>query len=67
MAGGLITLAALLLGGVDTGWTFYEPYSTFYATGYVILAVFGIFVPASRRSSPVSTSSSPCTSCARRE
>ena len=34
----------LLLGGIDTGWTFYEPYSTFYATGYIILAVFGIFV-----------------------
>jgi cytochrome c oxidase subunit 1 len=44
IAGGLITLAALLLGGIDTGWTFYEPYSTFYATGYIILAVFGIFV-----------------------
>jgi cytochrome c oxidase subunit 1 len=42
--GGLLTIAALLLGGVDTGWTFYEPYSTFYATGYVILAVSGIFV-----------------------
>jgi cytochrome c oxidase subunit 1 len=44
IAGGLITIAALLLGGVDTGWTFYEPYSTFYATGYIILTVFGIFV-----------------------
>ena len=44
MAGGLITLAALVLGGLDTGWTFYEPYSTFYATGYLILGVFGIFV-----------------------
>jgi cytochrome c oxidase subunit 1 len=44
IAGGLITIAALLLGGIDTGWTFYEPYSTFYATGYLILAVFGIFV-----------------------
>ena len=44
VAGGVITIAALLLGGVDTGWTFYEPYSTFYATGYVILTVFGIFV-----------------------
>jgi cytochrome c oxidase subunit 1 len=44
IAGGLITITALLLGGVDTGWTFYEPYSTFYATGYLILAVFGIFV-----------------------
>jgi cytochrome c oxidase subunit 1 len=44
IAGGLITIAALLLGGIDTGWTFYEPYSTFYATGYIILALFGIFV-----------------------
>jgi cytochrome c oxidase subunit 1 len=44
VAGGLLTIAALLLGGIDTGWTFYEPYSTFYATGYVILAVGGIFV-----------------------
>ena len=44
IAGGLITIAALLFGGIDTGWTFYEPYSTFYATGYIILAIFGIFV-----------------------
>jgi cytochrome c oxidase subunit 1 len=44
IAGGLLTIAALLFGGVDTGWTFYEPYSTFYANGYVILAVLGIFV-----------------------
>jgi cytochrome c oxidase subunit 1 len=44
MAGGLLTVASLLLGGIDTGWTFYEPYSTFYATGYVILAVSGIFL-----------------------
>ncbi len=44
VAGGLLTIAALLLGGIDTGWTFYEPYSTFYATGYVVLAVSGIFV-----------------------
>jgi cytochrome c oxidase subunit 1 len=29
----LITLTALLIGGLDTGLTFYEPYSTFYATG----------------------------------
>ncbi|HEX3676938.1 MAG TPA: cbb3-type cytochrome c oxidase subunit I [Sphingomicrobium sp.] len=44
MAGGLLTIAALILGGVDTGWTFYEPYSTFYATGYLILAITGIVV-----------------------
>ena len=44
IAGGLVTLAALLMGGVDTGWTFYEPYSTYYANGYVILAISGIFL-----------------------
>jgi cytochrome c oxidase subunit 1 len=44
IAGGLLTIAALLFGGVDTGWTFYEPYSTLYANGYIILAVLGIFV-----------------------
>jgi cytochrome c oxidase subunit 1 len=26
--GGLFTVAALVAGGVDTGWTFYTPYST---------------------------------------
>src|ERR687892_103968 len=28
MTGGLFSLVAILLGGVDTGWTFYTPYST---------------------------------------
>ncbi len=28
MLGGTITIYALLAGGVDTGWTFYAPYST---------------------------------------
>src|SRR3954463_1546374 len=27
MAGGLLTLGAMFMGGVDTGWTFYAPYS----------------------------------------
>ena len=44
IAGGALTIVSLLLGGIDTGWTFYEPYSTFYATGYVILAISGIFL-----------------------
>jgi cytochrome c oxidase subunit 1 len=44
IAGGALTIFSLLLGGIDTGWTFYEPYSTFYATGYVILAISGIFL-----------------------
>jgi cytochrome c oxidase subunit 1 len=42
--GGLFTLAALVLGGVDTGWTFYTPLSTQYVNGHVILAAVGIFI-----------------------
>lgn len=30
IAGGSITLWALFIGGVDTGWTFYTPFSTAY-------------------------------------
>ncbi|MGI4876953.1 MAG: cytochrome c oxidase subunit I [Janthinobacterium lividum] len=44
MIGGAITLVALTVGGLDTGWTFYPPYSTSYANGFVILGVAGIFV-----------------------
>ncbi|MBA3943325.1 MAG: cbb3-type cytochrome c oxidase subunit I, partial [Herpetosiphonaceae bacterium] len=28
MVGGLFTIAVVIMGGVDTGWTFYTPYST---------------------------------------
>src|SRR6266581_2584003 len=42
--GGLFTLSALIAGGVDTGWTFYTPYSTTYSNGYVILTVVGVFI-----------------------
>ena len=44
VAGGLLTLAALLAGGVDTGWTFYTPLSTLYSNSQVLLAALGIFV-----------------------
>jgi cytochrome c oxidase subunit 1 len=44
MAGGTITLAALFLGGVDTGWTFYTPYSTMFSNSHVTLTLFGVFV-----------------------
>ena len=37
-------LAALFLGGVDTGWTFYTPYSTMFSNSYVVLTLVGIFV-----------------------
>ncbi|HYK21323.1 MAG TPA: cbb3-type cytochrome c oxidase subunit I [Pyrinomonadaceae bacterium] len=44
MLGGLITVYALLVGGVDTGWTFYAPYSTTFSNSYVVAAGIGIFV-----------------------
>ena len=44
ITGGALALAALLLGGVDTGWTFYTPYSTLYSNSYVTLAAAGVFV-----------------------
>ena len=44
ITGGLLTLLALLAGGVDTGWTFYTPFSTLYSNGHVLLAAAGVFV-----------------------
>src|SRR3954462_6585998 len=44
MIGGLFTFLALVVGGVDTGWTFYTPLSSQYATGHVVLVVVGIFI-----------------------
>src|SRR3954462_5342956 len=42
--GGLFTLTAVISGGVDTGWTFYTPYSSVYANTHVILTAVGIFI-----------------------
>jgi len=42
--GGVVTIYALLAGGVDTGWTFYAPYSTTFSNSYVIAAGLGIFI-----------------------
>src|SRR5258705_7478816 len=52
LAGGLITIYALLAGGVDTGWTFYTPFSTTFSNPYAVVAGLGIFVNAL---SPIST------------
>lgn len=41
--GVIITLIAILGGGIDTGWTFYTPYSTA-TTGNILLMTFGVFV-----------------------
>ncbi|MBA2335691.1 MAG: cbb3-type cytochrome c oxidase subunit I, partial [Blastocatellia bacterium] len=43
-AGGALTLYSLLQGGVDTGWTFYTPYSTTFSNTYVMAVGLGIFI-----------------------
>ncbi len=42
--GGILTVWALLQGGVDTGWTFYTPYSTQFSNTYVMAVGLGIFI-----------------------
>lgn len=42
--GGGLTLWALMQGGVDTGWTFYTPYSTTFSNTYVMAVGLGIFI-----------------------
>src|SRR5271168_1210456 len=44
LIGGTFTLAALVLGGVDTGWTFTTPLPTHYLNTHVITAATAIFV-----------------------
>jgi len=44
VAAGALALWSLIHGGVDTGWTFYTPYSTTYANSHVISMAAGIFV-----------------------
>ena len=42
--GGLFTMYAVFSGGVDTGWTFYTPYSSTYSNTHVIAAAVGVFI-----------------------
>ncbi len=44
VAGALFTLWAIVHGGVDTGWTFYTPYSTASSNSHVITTAVGIFI-----------------------
>jgi cytochrome c oxidase subunit 1 len=44
VAGGAFATWSLIRGGVDTGWTFYTPYSTTYANSHVISMAAGVFV-----------------------
>ena len=42
--GGLVTLSAIVSGGVETGWTFYTPYSTTFSNGHVVAAITGVTI-----------------------
>ncbi len=41
---GFLAIYFIWAGGVDTGWTFYTPLSTFYSNGHVIAAALAVFV-----------------------
>ncbi|MCB1142925.1 MAG: cytochrome c oxidase subunit I [Leptospiraceae bacterium] len=43
MSGALLTASTLFFGGVDTGWTFYTPYSVSTSTN-VVITILGAFI-----------------------
>jgi cytochrome c oxidase subunit 1 len=44
MVGGMFTLYSAIAGGVDTGWTFYTPYSSTYSNTQVTAVAIGVFI-----------------------
>ncbi|RPJ81863.1 MAG: cytochrome c oxidase subunit I, partial [Acidobacteria bacterium] len=44
IVGGAFTIVALVAGGVDTGWTFYTPFSSTYSNTNVLTGAIGIFI-----------------------
>src|SRR5262245_65818437 len=44
MIGGSMMLYTMLSGGIDTGWTFYPPYSSIYSHSQVTVAGVAIFI-----------------------
>src|SRR5271154_2015485 len=44
IVGAMFALGSVVMGGVDTGWTFYTPYSSTYSNTYVMAAITGIFI-----------------------
>jgi len=42
--GALFTLYNIVVGGVDTGWTFYTPYSSSYTSTNIVPVALGIFI-----------------------
>ena len=44
MLGGAFVMYSIIVGGVDTGWTFYTPFSSTYSNTHVIMMAAGIFI-----------------------
>ena len=44
MIGGILMMYTLISGGIDTGWTFYPPYSSIYSNSEVTMAGVSIFI-----------------------
>jgi cytochrome c oxidase subunit 1 len=44
MIGGIFGVIVIITGGVDTGWTFYTPFSTQYSNTKVFLTTLGAFI-----------------------
>src|SRR5438046_4927284 len=44
MVGGCFTVFSAIFGGIDTGWTFYTPYSSTYSNSWVLVTAVGIFI-----------------------
>src|ERR1700683_165427 len=44
ITGAALALFATLSGGVDTGWTFYPPYSSTYSHTHVVTVALGVFI-----------------------
>ncbi len=42
--GGLVAIWSMLMGGVDTGWTFYTPLSTTFSNTHVVSTVIAVFI-----------------------
>src|SRR5689334_685769 len=44
MAGGIFSMAAMVSGGVDSGWTFYAPLSSGYLKTHVVMLAVGVII-----------------------
>jgi len=44
IAGAAVMLYVMVTGGVDTGWTFYAPFSSLFSNGRVTLTVVAVFI-----------------------